>query len=68
MSWKTDWRSFYYADAPGPEPPPLEAGATAFLVVDIQNKYMETPWLRAAFQVLLGGSLVFAAGILIGNA
>jgi len=34
----------------------------------IQNKYMETPWLRAAFQVVLGGALVFAAGVLIGNA
>ncbi|WGI20220.1 iron exporter MbfA [Amylibacter sp. IMCC11727] len=33
----------------------------------IQNKYMETPWLRAGFQVILGGALVFAAGILIGN-
>jgi rubrerythrin len=34
----------------------------------IQNRYMETPFLRAAFQVVLGGSLVFAAGVLIGNA
>ena len=34
----------------------------------IQNKYMDTPWNRAMFQVLLGGSLVFAAGILIGLA
>ncbi|NNU80230.1 rubrerythrin family protein [Halovulum dunhuangense] len=34
----------------------------------IQNRYMETPWLRAALQVVLGGSLVLAAGILIGNA
>lgn len=34
----------------------------------IQNKYMETPFFRAAFQVVLGGALVFAAGILIGNA
>ncbi|MBD1547229.1 iron exporter MbfA [Roseibium aggregatum] len=34
----------------------------------IQNRYMDTPFLRAAFQVVLGGSLVFAAGILIGNA
>ena len=33
----------------------------------IQNKYMETPFLRAAFQVVLGGSLVFAAGYFIGN-
>ncbi|MGI9386337.1 MAG: iron exporter MbfA [Methyloligellaceae bacterium] len=34
----------------------------------IQNKYMETPFLRAAFQVVLGGALVFAAGIAIGSA
>lgn len=34
----------------------------------IQNKFMDTPWGRAMFQVLLGGSLVFAAGILIGLA
>jgi rubrerythrin len=33
----------------------------------IQNRFMETPFLRAAFQVVLGGSLVFAAGILIGS-
>lgn len=34
----------------------------------IQSKYMSTPFWRAVFQVVLGGSLVFAAGILIGNA
>ena len=34
----------------------------------IQNRFMETPFLRAAFQVVLGGGLVFAAGVLIGNA
>jgi rubrerythrin len=33
----------------------------------IQNRYMETPWGRAAIQVLLGGVLVFLAGIFIGN-
>ena len=33
----------------------------------IQNKYMETPWGRAIFQVVLGGALVLAAGILIGS-
>lgn len=33
----------------------------------IQNRYMETPFWRAAFQVVLGGSLVLAAGILIGS-
>lgn len=34
----------------------------------IQQRYMETPFWRAALQVVLGGTLVFAAGILIGNA
>ncbi|MDP5217568.1 ferritin family protein [Ruegeria sp. 2205SS24-7] len=33
----------------------------------IQNRYMQTPFFRAAFQVVLGGSLVLAAGILIGS-
>ena len=37
-------------------------------IVWIQNRYMETPFLRAAFQVVLGGGLVIAAGILIGGA
>lgn len=33
----------------------------------IQNKYMQTPFLRAVFQVVLGGALVFAAGAIIGS-
>ena len=33
----------------------------------IQNRYMDTPFFRAALQVVLGGALVLAAGILIGN-
>lgn len=33
----------------------------------IQKKYMDTPFFRAAFQVVLGGALVFAAGVLIGS-
>lgn len=41
----------------------VELWAIAF----IQNRYMETPFMRAVFQVVLGGSLVLAAGILIGN-
>jgi len=28
---------------------------------------METPFLRAALQVVVGGALVFAAGVLIGG-
>ena len=34
----------------------------------VQNRYMDTPFWRAALQVVVGGSLVFASGILIGNA
>jgi rubrerythrin len=34
----------------------------------VQNRYMETPFWRAALQVVLGGALVFASGILIGSA
>ncbi|MBK0325705.1 VIT1/CCC1 transporter family protein [Rhodobacteraceae bacterium F11138] len=33
----------------------------------IQNRYMDTPFFRAALQVVLGGALVLAAGILIGS-
>ena len=33
----------------------------------IQNRFMETPFWRASFQVVLGGALVFAAGALIGS-
>ena len=33
----------------------------------IQNRYMQTPFWRAAFQVVLGGALVFAAGAIIGS-
>jgi rubrerythrin len=34
----------------------------------IRKKYMDTPFLSAMFQVVVGGVLVFLAGILIGNA
>ena len=33
----------------------------------IRTRYMDTPFLQAAFQVVVGGVLVFAAGILIGS-
>jgi erythrin-vacuolar iron transport family protein len=33
----------------------------------IRHRYMDTPLLSAAFQVLVGGALVFAAGIAIGS-
>lgn len=37
-------------------------------IVWIQNRFMETPFFRAALQVVLGGALVLAAGVLIGGA
>ena len=42
----------------------VELWAIAF----IQNRFMETPFVKAALQVVLGGALVLAAGIVIGNA
>jgi rubrerythrin len=33
----------------------------------IRHRYMDTPFLSAAFQVVVGGVLVFLAGILIGS-
>ncbi len=39
-----------------------------WLIAWVQNRFMETPFWRAAFQVVMGGALVFASGILIGSA
>ena len=33
----------------------------------IRYRYMDTPFLSAAFQIIVGGTLVFIAGILIGS-
>jgi rubrerythrin len=51
------------------------ATSLAFVVVAVElaviswirMRYMDTPFLQAAFQVVVGGVLVFVAGILIGN-
>jgi rubrerythrin len=48
--------------------------ATAVVAVEllaiswIRTKYMDTPFLRAAYQVIVGGVLVLLAGIFIGSA
>ncbi len=34
----------------------------------IRSRYMDTKFLRAAFEVVVGGFIVLAAGLLIGNA
>ena len=33
----------------------------------VRHRFMDTPFLAAAFQVVVGGVLVFIAGILIGS-
>jgi len=51
------------------------ATAVAFAVVAVElaviswvrMRFMDTPFLQAAFQVVVGGALVFGVGILIGN-
>ena len=37
------------------------------LISWIRNRYMDTPFLRAAFQVIVGGVSVFLVGIWIGS-
>ncbi len=39
-----------------------------WVIAWIRSKYMDTKFLRAAFEIVVGGLIVFAAGILIGNA
>jgi len=34
----------------------------------IRHRYMDSPWLSATIQVVIGGALVFLAGMLIGQA
>ena len=43
MNWKTDFRSLYYLGAPAPEDPVIKPAETAFLVIDVQNTYLERP-------------------------
>jgi len=42
-TWKTAFRSFYYAHAPEPDDPVLRAGTVALLVIDVQNVYLARP-------------------------
>jgi len=39
-----------------------------WVIAWIRSRYMDTKFLRAAFEVVVGGLIVFAAGVLIGNA
>ena len=48
------------------------AGAVVFIelwiIAWVRARYMDTPFLQAVFQIVLGGAIVLAAGILIGGA
>lgn len=48
------------------------AGGVVFLelwaIAYIRTRYMDTPFLQAVFQIVLGGAIVLAVGILIGAA
>jgi nicotinamidase-related amidase len=53
MNWKTDYRSFYYANAEEPDDIVLDPETTALLVIDIQNTYLDpkdTPEETARWQ------------------
>ena len=53
MSWKTAYRSFYYANAEEPDDIKLDPETTALLVIDIQNTYLadkDTPEETARWQ------------------
>ncbi len=42
--------------------------AELWAIAYVRARYMDTPFLRAAFQIVVGGLLVFATGVLIGSA
>jgi biuret amidohydrolase len=53
MSWKTAYRSFYYADADEPDDIVLDPTRTALIVIDVQNTYFKdkpTPKETAAWR------------------
>ena len=60
------------AGVTGTLPATALAGVVVFVelwvIAWVRAHYMDTPFLAAAFQVILGGLLVFIAGILIGSA
>jgi len=56
--------NFYYAMYIAVAIVVVELGVIAW----IRHRYMDTPLLSAAFQVIVGGTLVFIVGILIGSA
>ncbi len=56
--------NFYFAMTIAVAIVAVELGVIAW----VRHRYMDTPLLSAAFQVIVGGTLVFIVGILIGSA
>ena len=50
-------------------PEPIDVAVWVFLaaISYIRHRYMDTPFLSATLQVMVGGALVFITGILIGS-
>ncbi len=45
----------------------IVVGAELITIAYIRKRYMDTPFLWAVFQVIVGGLIVLATGILIGK-
>jgi hypothetical protein len=46
----------------------IQPGLAGLMVIAwVRHRYMQTPLLKAAFQIVVGGVIVFLAGILIGS-
>ena len=45
----------------------IVVGVELVAIAFIRNRYMDTPFLSASFQVVIGGVLVFLVGIGIGS-
>jgi hypothetical protein len=45
----------------------IVVGLELFVIAWVRNRFMETPILKAALQIVIGGVIVFLAGIWIGK-
>jgi hypothetical protein len=57
------WSNFALATALAAAVVLAELAAIAW----VRHRWMDTPWLSATLQVVLGGAVVFAVGVLIGS-
>jgi len=62
LVWFANYGEFWAEGLIGPG-----AHTTLVIIAWIRKRYMDTPFLSATLQVVVGGAMVFLAGILIGN-